>query len=177
MVNETMRKPLLILMCACCMLFAAGLVAGCMGSAPTGHESPTATPVPSATGTATTGITPVPTDSASAAAAGTATVFVNSSADDSILVIPATSHVLVRLSENPTTGYVWNATASRKLSVLHDAYTAPAGDLMGASGTHEWILAPQGMDTYTFTAVEQRSWEGATPTDKTFTLVIVATPE
>jgi Predicted secreted protein len=177
MVNETMRKPFLILICACCMLFAAGLAAGCVGSAPTG-QAPAATPVPSATGTsATTGITPVPTDAVLAAAAGTATVFVNSSADDSILVIPASSHVLVRLSENPTTGYVWNATASRKLSIIHDAYTAPAGGLVGASGTREWILAPQGVDTYTFTAVEQRPWEGAKPTDKTFTLVIVATPE
>jgi inhibitor of cysteine peptidase len=155
------------------MLFAAGLTAGCMGSAPAGQVSPAATPVPSSAGTpATAVLTPVPTDSVPT----TPTVFVNSSADDTILVIPATNHVLVRLSENPTTGYVWNATASRKLSVLHDTYTAPTGDLMGASGTREWSLAPQGVDTYTFTAVQQRPWEGATATDKTFTLVIVATP-
>ncbi|WP_292369673.1 protease inhibitor I42 family protein [Methanoregula sp. UBA64] len=176
-----MRKPLLILMCTCCMLFAAGLAAGCVGSAPTGHESPAATAVPSVPVTPnTTVMTPVlatPTASAATTSAGTATVFVNSSADDSILVLPATNHVLVRLSENPTTGYVWNATASRKLSVIQDTYTAPTGDLMGASGTHEWILAPQGVDTYTFTAVQLRPWEGATATDKTFTLVIVATPE
>jgi len=162
---------------AACILFTAGLTAGCMGSAPTGYESPAPTAVPSVTASpSVTVMTPVST-STSSPGTSTATVFVNSSADDSILVVPATSHVLVRLSENPTTGYVWNATASRKLSVIHDSYTAPTGNLSGASGTHEWILAPQGVDTYTFTAVQQRPWEGATATDRTFSLVIVATPE
>jgi len=102
---------------------------------------------------------------------------VNNTADEKVLIVPANDRVIVRLTENPTTGYEWNATVSKGLTVIGDTYTAPDSDLMGAAGYHEWILAPSTVDTYTFKAVSLRPWEGATLDDKTFSLAIVAMPE
>ena len=85
--------------------------------------------------------------------------------------------MIVRLAENPTTGYTWNATASKGLSVIQDTYTAPDTSLtLGAGGYHEWILAPDTVNTYTLKAVYLRPWVGATADDETFSLVIVAMP-
>ena len=105
------------------------------------------------------------------------TVLVNSTSNGDILTVPANERVLVSLKENPTTGYMWNATVSKGLSVIADTYYPPNSALVGAGGYREWILAPDGVGTYTFKAVYMRSWEGATATDETFSLVIVATPE
>jgi len=101
---------------------------------------------------------------------------VNSSSNGNILTVPASDRVLVRLYENPTTGYTWNATASKGLTVISDIFYPPNTTLVGAGGYREWILAPDSPGTYTFKASYMRSWEGASSAADSFSLVIVATP-
>ncbi len=180
-----MKTSFVIAAIGCVFILAAIMVAGCTQS--TTPSPATTTVAPSTIGSpAGTAAVPTPVITAPPASATTApaspgtsvqTLFLNSTASGEIVTIPAGERVLVRLNENPTTGYSWNATASKGLSIIHDAYTAPNTTLVGAGGYHDWILAPDTVGTYTFKAVYLRPWEGASPTDEIFSLVIVATPE
>ena len=180
-----MKTSYVIAAIGCVLILAAIMVAGCTES--TAPSPTTTTTIPPATTTPVSVPAELTPSTTSLAASGTSapassdtsvpTLFVNSTSNGDIITVPASERVLVRLSENPTTGYSWNATASKGLSIIHDAYTAPNTTLVGAGGYHDWILAPDTMGTYTFKAVYMRPWEGATAMDNTFSLVIVATPE
>jgi inhibitor of cysteine peptidase len=179
-----LKNTVFILFVGCLVILAAGLTAGCIGATTPASDSQTKTTVTPAdvapvttTAVSTKVATIVPTAVSTVASSSVNTVFVNSTANGEILTIPADYHVVVRLKENPTTGYVWNATASKGLSIISNTYTAPDTGLIGAGGYREWILAPDTVDTYTFKAVSLRPWVGATADDETFSLVIVATPE
>jgi len=56
----------------------------------------------------------------------------------------AASEYTVAYSENQTTGYMWHYTVSDDtvLSVTDEAYQPPesSGDLVGAPGTHRWVI-------------------------------------
>ncbi|MFZ1128098.1 protease inhibitor I42 family protein [Methanoregula sp.] len=182
-----MRTPLVTGALCCVLILAAILLAGCTQNTASSPATPATTvppeTTPPASGPAETA-TPVSVSPAAAmttapASSGNSvtTVLVNSTSNGDILTVPANERVLVSLKENPTTGYMWNATVSKGLSVIADTYYPPNSALVGAGGYREWILAPDGVGTYTFKAVYMRSWEGATATDETFSLVIVATPE
>jgi len=182
-----MKTTYLITAIGCVLILAAILMAGCTENSapstvtPASTEPPATTPpagVPATTANAgvtvpaaSTAVTPVSTS------ASVPTILVNSSSNGDILTVPASERVLVRLNENPTTGYMWNATASKGLSVISDTYYPPNTTLIGAGGYHEWILAPDTVGTYTFKAVYMRPWEGASSAADTFSLVIEATPE
>jgi len=169
--------------CCICVL-AAIMAAGCTGSTESTSATPAATVPPT---TAVPVTSAVPSISATTAVAtmtvapvttnvSVKTVFVNSTANGKIITIPSSERVMVALNENPTTGYSWNATVSKGLTIVSDNYIAPNTTLVGAGGYHEWILSPDTVGTYTFKAVYMRSWEGATATDETFGIVIQATP-
>jgi inhibitor of cysteine peptidase len=65
----------------------------------------------------------------------------------------------VRLNENPTTGYTWNATATAGLTVLNSTYIGSNSGLMGAGGVHEWTIQATGNGAQQFNATYERSWE------------------
>lgn len=164
------------------VLLAAGLTVGCIGTTTTDSQTqtagaPTAVPQTTTASVPTPSATSLPTAVSTSVGTSVKTVFVNSTANGEILTIPVSDRVVVRLNENPTTGYVWNATAAKGLSIISDTYTAPDTGLIGAGGYREWILSPASVDTYTFSAVCLRPWVGATADDATFSLVIVAMPE
>jgi predicted secreted protein len=174
----TMKTAYVITVIGCILILAAGLIAGCTSTSPATenlvtHPNPTGTipsvPTPLTT-TMVTGTSPV---------AGTTihTLYVNSTTNGEIVTIPMGTRVLVRLNENPTTGYTWNATASKGLDIISDTYTAPDTSRMGAAGYHEWILSPKTVDTYIFKTVSLRPWEGAKATDDSFSLVILVTKD
>ena len=104
------------------------------------------------------------------------TFFAYSTSNGTIMTVPPYGRVIVRLNENPTTGFSWNATVSKSLSVVSDSFYPPNSTLVGAGGYHEWTLVPESAGTYTFNAVYKRPWEGPSPTSETFSLIIVATP-
>ena len=146
-----------------CILLAVIVIAGC-----------TSTP-----GTSVTAGTPavVPTPASMENNSSFATPVSTPVAGGGIVTVPMGERVLARLDENPTTGYSWNATASKGLTIISDTYNAPDTALMGAHGYHDWLLSPETVDTYTFKAVYLRPWEGVTATDETFSLVIQVTKD
>lgn len=81
----------------------------------------------------------------------------------------------ISLKENPTTGYMWNATVSSGLEIINDSYSAPETQLMGAAGMHEWVIEAIAPGNQTFTAVYHRPWEPVTTSDLTFTMKFVVT--
>ena len=64
----------------------------------------------------------------------------------------------VRLDENPTTGYSWNATTTAGLTVINSTYVS-GGSLMGAGGVREWKLQATGTGSQEFNATYERPWE------------------
>jgi predicted secreted protein len=180
-----MRTPYIIAALGCIFILAVVLIAGCTGSP--GTSVATHTIVVPETTPSTPGIVPsqttLPASPAVAVVAANVsgktfrTVYVNSTANGQIVTIPVGDRVLVRLNENPTTGYTWNATAAKGLAIISDNYIAPDTTLTGAPGYHDWLLSPGTVDTYTFKAVYHRPWEAATAADKTFSMVILVTKD
>jgi predicted secreted protein len=167
------------------LILAAIILAGCIqNTAPSPATtavpvSPETTPpnVPAETASPTVAtpaaaMTAVPSSNSNSVM----TVFVNSTSNGDILTIPANQRVLVSLNENPTTGYMWNVTVSKGLSIVSNTYILPNTTLIGAGGIREWVLAPDTVGTYTFKAAYIRPWEGVSSAADTFSLVIVATP-
>lgn len=79
----------------------------------------------------------------------------------------------IRLNENPTTGYSWNATITPGLTLVSDGYepNPETAGLMGAGGTHHWILrSGNEAGKEQFSAVYMRPWENVTGSEQTFVL-------
>jgi len=69
----------------------------------------------------------------------------------------------VVLAENPTTGFMWNATLSPGLELQSSDYRqndAPSG-MVGVGGTRTWIIIAKDLGDQKFSAVYERSWEPA----------------
>ena len=182
-----MRMSLVCGALCCTLVVAALLFAGCTETtSPSASTSvPTVSPAmtPAATVPAGTPVSTTPPQTQSMTLTPTlsgnsaTTIPVNSTSNGDILTIPASDRVLVTLAESPTTGYSWNATVSKGLTLVSDTYVAPNTTLIGAGGYHEWLLAPDGPGTYTFKAAYFRPWEGASSAAGIFSLVIEATPK
>ena len=108
-----MKTSFVIAAIGCIFILAAIMVAGCTESTTPSPATTTVAPstIRSPAGTAAV---PTPVTTASLASATTApaspgtsvqTVFLNSTANGEIVTLPAGERVLVRLNENPTTGY------------------------------------------------------------------------
>lgn len=67
----------------------------------------------------------------------------------------------IRLPENPTTGYSWNATVSSGLQIVNTLYTPEpaAPTLVGAGGSRNWTLRGVVAGTQRFDAVYIRPFE------------------
>ncbi|MFA4929662.1 MAG: protease inhibitor I42 family protein [Patulibacter sp.] len=186
MINgDMMKTPYVIAGIGCILILAVVLIAGCTGSSDI-TVAPQTSAVPSTTST-TADIVPLFTPATTPAAVGSVTldgsitavrtIYVNSTANGEIITIPMGERIVVRLNENPTTGYTWNATAAKGLDIYSDTTIAPDTALIGAPGYHEWILSPQAVDTYTFKAVYYRPWEEPKATDDSFSMVILVTKD
>jgi len=75
----------------------------------------------------------------------------------------------IRLPENPTTGFSWNASVTSGLLITDTAYTPdaqPVG-MTGVGGTRNWTVRGTGAGTQRFSAVYVRPWEtNQTPADQ-----------
>lgn len=67
----------------------------------------------------------------------------------------------IRLPENPTTGYSWNASVSTGLVIVDTAYTPDpvTPGVVGAGGTRNWTVRAVQAGAQQFSAVYVRPWE------------------
>lgn len=85
------------------------------------------------------------------------------------------SLIIIKLEDNPTTGYQWEYSLTDRLSMLGETYdpSDTSGDVVGAGGTHIWILYAFDTGTYTFSAVYKRPFEELTGDEKTVTFTFI----
>jgi len=84
--------------------------------------------------------------------------------------------IIVKLPENPSTGYSWNLTGTDGLAVTEDEYIAPETQALGAEGVHSWTMKPQTTGLVTFSAVYDLPWEGQQPGDQTYSVSFYVVP-
>ncbi|MDE4908918.1 protease inhibitor I42 family protein [Methanogenium marinum] len=141
------------------ILIAVALVgilcaAGCT-TTDTGGETTTPTP------------TPVPGN----------TVSVAQDNNGDIIPVDMQTEIIIRLPENPTTGYSWNVTDADSLAITGDTFIPPEEQIPGAGGVHVWTLKPNTTGLVTFSAVYVRSWEDIQPDDERYTITFYVAPE
>ncbi len=156
-VNGT--KRLLVACCVCIVLGGTLLFCGCTQLPAT----PQATTVPTTAIPATTQVPPVQQEKP---------MVYNESANNSTVIVSTGKEFVIELRENPTTGYMWNATVTSGLTILNDTYTMDAapGGMVGVGGTHSWILAGTEAGLQQFRATYMRSWENVTGSEEKFIL-------
>lgn len=147
------------------ILFTVILIAGCTQPAtPPATKTPTATATPTVPATTTVVPTPTPVK------------FVyNESANGTTANLPLGTTFMVRLDENPTTGYTWNVSVTGGLNITDDNFIAPTSGLAGAGGVHTWNVLTVKNGTQKFSGIYMRSWENVTPEDTTYSLNINVT--
>ena len=78
----------------------------------------------------------------------------------------------LKLSENPSTGYSWKLNLSKGLQLKKDKYIPGPSRVMGASGTHLWVIKAVNNGCQYVNGIYKRPWEHTTRQDKTFKLKI-----
>ncbi len=156
-VNGT--KRLLVACCFCIILGGTLLFCGCTQAPAT----PQATTVPTTAIPATTQVPPVQQEKP---------MVYNESANNSTVTVFTGKEFVIELRENPTTGYMWNATVTSGLTILNDTYTMDAapGGMVGVGGTHSWILTGTEAGLQQFRATYMRPWENVTGSEEKFIL-------
>ncbi len=76
----------------------------------------------------------------------------------------------IRLLENPTTGYRWEARSMPNAicDLVSNEYLAPAAPIPGASGTRCWMLRAARLGDAGLLLVYRRPWDGPSQQEKTF---------
>ncbi|MGA9188777.1 MAG: protease inhibitor I42 family protein [Methanosarcina sp.] len=83
------------------------------------------------------------------------------------------------LKENPSTGYSWELSLSKGLSLLSDKYYSPEyskkGEkfIVGAAGFHLWEIKAVAAGKQQVNGIYKRSWEKETGEEQTFKLNVV----
>ncbi|MEL4305654.1 protease inhibitor I42 family protein [Methanococcoides sp. LMO-2] len=82
--------------------------------------------------------------------------------------------IVIKLEENPTTGYSWNLTIPEGLTLVGDEFVTDQGDeeIVGAGGIHEWELQADSEGAYEISAIYKRPWENTTGEEDTFSMTV-----
>ena len=67
--------------------------------------------------------------------------------------------LVVRLPENPTTGYRWQLDAPAEVAVEDDGFEPGGSGAPGAAGTRTFRLRATAPGTHHLAATQRRSWE------------------
>lgn len=83
----------------------------------------------------------------------------------------------IRLTENPSTGYLWQATAAEGLVITRTEYQPDdrSGTLAGSGGVRTWTLELTKPGSHEFSAALYPPDAAADPVSK-FSVVVAATP-
>ena len=86
--------------------------------------------------------------------------------------------IMVKLKENPTTGYKWDMKFGPGLKLVIGTFFgpsfSPSPPIMGAGGTHTWLVQIDKPGTLTLTGIYARPWESASKGAASFSLTIDA---
>ena len=83
------------------------------------------------------------------------------------------SQFAVVLAENPSTGFMWNATLSPGLELQSDYHKDdPSAGRPGAGGNHTWIMVAKVTGDQKFSAIYKRSWEPVTGNETAYSVNI-----
>lgn len=80
----------------------------------------------------------------------------------------------LRLKENPSTGYSWQLSLSKGLSLFNTEYYPPDSSkssqrlTVGASGLHSWKIKAIAKGSQQVKVIYRRSWEKETGREQTF---------
>ncbi len=86
---------------------------------------------------------------------------------------------IIKLNENPSTGYSWELSLSKGLGLLSDKYNSPESSkkggkfVIGAAGYHSWEIKAVAKGSQQVNGIYKRSWEPETDEEKTFKLNVV----
>jgi predicted secreted protein len=113
-----------------------------------------------------------------AVAAGCVDRTFDRSADGSVVQAVPGETVTITLAENPSTGFIWNATVTGDLAITGDDYSSgnPVGEMMGmvgGGGSRSWQLTVGKDREQTFSAVLRRPWEPVNRTLDTYSITFV----
>jgi predicted secreted protein len=78
------------------------------------------------------------------------------------------------LAENPTTGFMWNASLSPGLELQSSDYRQDdaAPGMVGVGGERTWIIVAKDTGNQKFSAIYRRSWENVTGNEKTYSVTV-----
>ncbi len=78
------------------------------------------------------------------------------------------------LAENPTTGFMWNATLSPGLELQSSDYRQndAAPGMVGVGGARTWVIIAKDPGSQRFSASYRRSWENVTGNEKAYSVNI-----
>ncbi len=79
---------------------------------------------------------------------------------------------LLKLPENPSTGYTWQISVTPGLIVTGEGFYPSVLRRIGAPGTREWQIRVTGPGDQTISAVYMRPWESTVNSAREFTLFI-----
>jgi inhibitor of cysteine peptidase len=143
------------------MLVLIMLVCGCT------QQTATPTPVPTAVTTQPSSVTTTMTDGKK--------MFTFTEADNgkSGNITQDTRFAIV-LAENPSTGFMWNATLSPGLELQSSDYRQKdaSGGMVGAGGERTWVIVAKDTGNQKFSAIYRRSWENVSGNETTYTVNI-----
>lgn len=130
--------------------------AGCIG---TGPGTPTGLP---------------PSHPMTATQVPAGTIVVTEEQNHATVTVQKGNSIIVRLQENPTTGFSWNLTTSPGLQVVSDTYipSDTTGRLVGSGGTHVWDISAHSAGRQSIQAVYMRPWEPVTGNETSFYLAV-----
>ena len=80
--------------------------------------------------------------------------------------------ILLKLQENPSTGYTWTLSVTPGLIVTEDQHTPSILRRIGAPGMREWQIRVTGSGDQTVSVVYVRPWEPMENSAREFTLFI-----
>lgn len=83
--------------------------------------------------------------------------------------------IIVRLPENPTTGFQWNLSTTSGLNVTSDTYVPSdtTAKLMGSGGTRIWDIKATGTGEQKINAIYKRSWVQTTGNETRFAMTVI----
>ncbi|AKB85947.1 protease inhibitor I42 family protein [Methanococcoides methylutens] len=98
----------------------------------------------------------------------------NEDASGSVVSIEQNGLILIKLEENPTTGYSWNLTVPDGLTLVGDEFVTDQADeeIVGAGVIHEWELQADAEGTYEISAIYKRPWEDVTGDEDAFVMTV-----